>query len=113
MRDLALYPYSANEKRVVEHIRTLVSEGFEMPDDPIGFLIESHEITVCDQAERMRRIRRTIDDKPVSDLVPPRDKEDVVELLFRVQLGTLSCRRASDLLFPQFSRAAMENSSAG
>ena len=32
----------------------------------------------------------------------PSCKQDVVDLLFEVQTGFVSCRRASDILFPAF-----------
>lgn len=34
----------------------------------------------------------------------PTSKQDVVDLLLDVQAGHVSCRKASDLLFPQFKR---------
>lgn len=33
----------------------------------------------------------------------PECKQDVVDLLMEVQIGYISCRRAADILFPQFS----------
>lgn len=32
----------------------------------------------------------------------PECKQDVVDLLMEVQIGYISCRRAADILFPQF-----------
>lgn len=32
----------------------------------------------------------------------PKCKQDVVDLLMEVQAGNVSCRRASDILFPKF-----------
>jgi hypothetical protein len=32
----------------------------------------------------------------------PSNKEEVVDLLMEVQIGYISCRRAADILFPEF-----------
>ena len=36
----------------------------------------------------------------------PECKQDVVDLLMEVQIGYVSCRRAADILFPQFAPVA-------
>lgn len=33
----------------------------------------------------------------------PECKQDVVDLLLEVQVGNISCRKASDILFPEFN----------
>ena len=38
----------------------------------------------------------------------PECKQDVVDLLMKVQVGNISCRRASDILFPEFNNSIAE-----
>jgi hypothetical protein len=46
----------------------------------------------------------TKDNKPwLREGWKPKCNQDMVDLLFEVQLGNISCRRAASILFPEFN----------
>ena len=102
MRDFDEKPYTTEENRVAEYLSDILPDLGQI-DDPMGLLLSSLSIMIDDKREQVRRIASTMH-IPAEVLVPPECKEDVVDLLFRVQVGQISCRRASALLFPQFER---------
>jgi hypothetical protein len=102
-RDFETNPYSHDELRVVGYLAKIIPEA-GAGDDPIGFLMASHNVIVDDRREQTRIQKSYFDDHSIEGMIPPRDKEDVVEVLMRVQVGAMSCRKAASLLFPQFNR---------
>lgn len=45
-RDMEARPYSADELRVVEYIRSVTNNNVGAGDDPIGFLLVAHALAV-------------------------------------------------------------------
>jgi hypothetical protein len=106
-RDFKTNPYSHDELRVVGYLAKILPD-VGAGDDPIAFLIASHNVIVDDRREQTRVQKTYFESMKIDDIVPPRCKQDVVDLLMRVQVGEMSCRRAASLLFPQFDRKDSE-----
>lgn len=94
-------PYSEDEKRVADYLQELLPE-VGTGDDPISFLLASHRTIVDERRDQVARQNEWMKNHNIDSIIPPRCKEDVVDLLFMVQVGNVSCRRGADLLFPQF-----------
>lgn len=103
-RDFETHPYSADEERIAAYLRDLLPD-VGAGDDPIGFLIASHGALAADARRLAAEMREEVENRPLDDFAAPTCKQDVVDLLMRVQTGHCSCRRASDLLFPEFAKA--------
>lgn len=59
--------------------------------------VDQHEIS-----NHFAEYTRPLLNKVTKEGWKPECKQDVVDLLMEVQIGYISCRRAADILFPEF-----------
>lgn len=53
-RDLSKRPYTADERRVGLYLDRITNGDVGWGDDPIGFLLASHETMAADRAQRIK-----------------------------------------------------------